>query len=650
MWRRRTTGIPDAVRRYPLVFATLLVGLAVLALLAADAGTAAARTASLYAGAVALRTSVGMVRNIRAGNWGLDILAVIAILSTVAVGEFLAALIIVLMLSGGEALEDYAAGRARSELDALLERAPQRAHRVAADAVVDVAATDVRPGDILLVRPAELVPVDGILLDPAAEFDESSLTGESLPALRSAGQKVLSGSVNGTAAVRIRATATTADSQYQRIVALVQEAAASRAPLVRLADRYALPFTGLSLLIAGAAWLASGDPVRFAEVLVLATPCPLLIAAPVAFIGGMSRAARHGIIVKGGATLEQLARIRTAAFDKTGTLTAGRPELVAVHPQPPFTEDELLSLAASAEQYSPHVLAAAVQSAATARGLTLLPAEYASEAAANGVEALIDGRRIRVGKQRFISGTGAKPAEQALQPGELAVYVGVDGTFAGTLVLSDTVRPNAAATLAALQRMGVRSTVMLTGDAAGTAHSVAHGLGITQVSAGLLPADKVRVVAALPGRPVLMVGDGVNDAPVLAAADVGIAMGARGSTAAGESADAVIVADDLSRVAVAVDIGRHTLRVALQSIRLGIALSLVLMLVAAFGYIPAVAGALTQELVDLAAILNALRALHGPGRGPDGARARHQAARQPADRDNGHWPPPDARPKTGFSV
>ncbi|MCQ1948832.1 heavy metal translocating P-type ATPase [Arthrobacter sp. zg-Y859] len=627
MRSRKIPRIPDAVRRYPLVFATLLIGLAVLALLAVDAGTAAAWTASLYAGAVALQTAAGMVRNIRAGKWGLDILAVIAILSTIAVGEYLAALIIVLMLSGGEALEDYAAGRARSELDALLERAPQQAHRLEADAVVDLAATDVRPGDILLVRPAELVPVDGILLDPAAEFDESSLTGESLPALRSAGETVLSGSVNGTAAVRIRATATTADSQYQRIVALVQEAAASRAPLVRLADRYALPFTGLSLLTAGAAWLASGDPGRFAEVLVLATPCPLLIAAPVAFMGGMSRAARHGIIVKGGATLEQLARIRTAAFDKTGTLTSGRPELVAVHPQPPFTEDELLALAASAEQYSSHVLAAAVQSAAAARGLTLLPAHYASEAATNGVEALIGGRRIRVGKQRFIAATGAAPAEQALQPGELAVYVGVEGSFAGTLVLSDTVRPNAAATLTDLRRLGVRSMVMLTGDAAGTAHSVAQELGITQVSAGLLPADKVRAVAALPGRPVLMVGDGVNDAPVLAAADVGIAMGARGATAAGESADAVIAADDLSRVAVAVDIGQHTLRVALQSIRLGIALSLVLMLVAAFGYIPAVAGALTQELVDLAAILNALRALHGPGHRPARGAERHKDRR-----------------------
>ncbi|MDM7991398.1 heavy metal translocating P-type ATPase [Arthrobacter sp. zg-Y877] len=637
MWSGRLGRIPEAVRRYPLVFATLLAGLVVLALLTAGAGTAAAWTASLYAGAVALKTAAGMVRNIRAGNWGLDILAVIAILSTIAVGEYLAALIIVLMLSGGEALEDYAAGRARSELDALLDRAPQLAHRLAADAVVDVAATDVRPGDVLLVRPAELVPVDGILLDPAAEFDESSLTGESLPALRTAGEAVLSGSVNGTAAVRIRATATTADSQYQRIVALVQEAAASRAPLVRLADRYALPFTGLALLIAGAAWLASGDPVRFAEVLVLATPCPLLIAAPVAFMGGMSRAARHGIIVKGGATLEQLARIRTAAFDKTGTLTAGRPELVAVHPQPPFTADELLSLAASAELYSSHVLAAAVQSAATARGLALLPADYASEAATNGVEALIGGRRIRVGKQRFVAGTGAHPAEQSLQPGELAVYVGVEGVFAGTLVLSDTVRSNAAATLTDLQRLGVRSTVMLTGDAAATAHSVAQGLGITQVSAGLLPADKVRAVAALPGRPVLMVGDGVNDAPVLAAADVGIAMGARGSTAAGESADAVIVADDLSRVAVAVAVGQRTRRVALQSIQLGIALSMVLMLVAAFGYIPAVAGALTQELVDLAAILNALRALHGPRHRCARSAGRHGDRREG---DNGQWPAP----------
>ena len=609
-------NIFSAIRRYRAVAATVVVGLAVFALLAAGLPTAAAWLASAYVLVIAAVTAAGMIRDIRRGHWGLDILAVVAMVSTVAVGEYVAALIIVLMLTGGEALEDFAAGRARSELDALLARAPQSAHRVPSDTDTpeDIPADQVRAGDVLLIKPAELVPVDGVLLSPEAGFDESSLTGESLPVTVTAGQSVMSGSVNGSRAVRIRATATTADSQYQRIVALVREAAESKAPVVRLADRFAVPFTAVSLLIAGTAWALTGDPGRFAEVLVLATPCPLLIAAPVAFMGGMSRAARNGIIVKGGAALQQLARARSIAFDKTGTLTYGRPELVAVHPEPPFTAERLLQLAASAEQYSSHVLAAAVQDAARDRGLALSAAESAAEIATNGVQATVDGHLVLVGKQRFVEAAAGGPvgAAAVVEPGQLVVYVAVDGSFAGTLTLSDTPRENARATLDRLAALGIGPAVMLTGDGTATAESTAAALGIGEVHAQLLPEDKVRLVAALPRRPVIMVGDGVNDAPVLAAADVGIAMGARGSTAAGESADAVIVADDISKVADAVDIGRRTMRVALGSIWLGVILSVGLMLVAAFGFIPAVAGALTQELVDLLAILNALRALGGP--------------------------------------
>ena len=600
------------VRTYPEVAATVVVGLAVAVLLGTGFPSAAAWLASGYALIVAARTSVGMIRDIRQGHWGLDVLAVLAILATVAVGEFVAALIIVLMLSGGQALEDYAGRRARSELDALLERAPQIAHRLDAGsgAPTDIPAADVAAGDVLLVKPAELVPVDGVLLSAEASFDESSLTGESLPVTRVTGESVMSGSVNGSQAVRIRATATTEDSQYQRIVALVREASESKAPVVRLADRFAVPFTAVSLLIAGAAWIISGDPVRFAEVLVLATPCPLLIAAPVAFMGGMSRSARNGIIVKGGATLQQLARARSVAFDKTGTLTYGRPQLVSVNPEPPFTADEVLQLAASAEQYSSHVLAAAVQTSAQDRGLVLSPADSASEVATNGVRAEINGHTVLVGKQRFVAAS-VSGTVNATAAGKLVVFVGIDGHFAGTLILSDTPRDNARATLDRLAALGLTQPVMLTGDGRASADGTAALLGIGAVHSELLPQDKVRLVAALPQRPVIMVGDGVNDAPVLAAADVGIAMAARGSTAAGESADAVIVADDISKVADAVEIGRRTMRVALSSIWLGISLSIALMLTAAFGFIPAVAGALTQELVDLAAILNALRALSG---------------------------------------
>lgn len=601
------------LRRYPFVTATILVALIGLGLWLSEATPALPWLFSGFALLVAAWQMVGMVKELRRGTWGVDILAITAIIATVLVGEYLASLIIVLMLTGGEALEDYAANRAKRELNSLLKRAPQIAHRVGASAtdVEDVPATSVTVGDTLLVRPAEIVPVDGALVTAAAAFDESSLTGESIPVERVAGDPVLSGSINGQAAATIRATATAADSQYQRIVALVAEAAESRAPVVRLADRYAVPFTAISLLIAAAAWIASGDPRRFAEVLVLATPCPLLIAAPVAFMGGMSRAARNGVIVKGGGVLELLARARTVVFDKTGTLTYGTPTIIRVNPQAPFGGDELLSLAASAEQYSSHVLAASVIKASHARGLELIAADAASEAPTFGVSARFGAREVAVGRLTFIARKAPDAAAAVLEGGELAIYVAVDGRFAGSIVASDRVRDNAAATIIALAALGVRETVMLTGDARATAEHVAGPLGIARVRADCLPGDKVEVVRALTQRPVIMVGDGVNDAPVLAVADVGIAMGAKGSTAASESADAVIMLDDISRTARAVAIGRETVRIALQCIWLGIALSIGLMIVAAFGFIPATAGALIQELVDLVTILGALRAIGG---------------------------------------
>jgi P-type E1-E2 ATPase len=351
--------------------------------------------------------------------------------------------------------------------------------------------------------------------------------------------------------------------------------------------------------------------VRFAEVLVLATPCPLLIAAPVAFIGGMSRGARNSIIVKSGGVLEQLARARTAVFDKTGTLTYGAPELSEVRPQPPFSADELLAAVASAEQYSSHVLASSFIQAAKERGLVLHEAASAQEAATNGVVADIDGREVVVGKFAFVAEHAPDTVRTAIASGELAVYVAIGGRYAGALLASDRLRANAAATLHELAGLGVTNTMMLTGDARETAEHIAAELGVTRVRAECLPADKVAEVAGIAERPVIMVGDGVNDAPVLAAADVGIAMGAKGATAASESADAVILVDDIHGVARAVRIGKDTVRIALQSIWLGIIVSVVLMLIAAFGFIPATAGALIQELVDLATILAALRAIGG---------------------------------------
>lgn len=601
-----------------MITATVIVGLAVLVLDLADYDRASRWLATLYVSAIIVWTLIGMVRDVMRGHVGLDVLAVVAMVATLAVGEYVASLIIVLMLSGGEALEDYAGRRAKKELTALLDRSPQIAHvivhpgQTSSDEVRDAAADDVRIGDVLLVRPAEIVPVDGVLLSESGTFDESSLTGESMPVSRDAGEEVLSGAINGSRAVRIRAVRRSADSQYQQIVALVREAQESKAPVVRLADRFAIPFTAVSLVIAGAAWGISGDPARFAEVLVLATPCPLLIAAPVAFLGGLSRAAKAGIIIKGGAVIEQLARVRSAAFDKTGTLTQGRPVLIEVRAVAGWDADEVLRLAASAEQYSSHVLAEGIRRAAADRGLAVDAASEADEVATNGVSAVVGARTVVVGKPAYIASLAPDTERAELVPGQAAAYVAIDGRFAGVLVLADDPRPESRAVVTWLREHGVERISMLTGDARPTAESIAQVVGIADVHAELLPPEKVHLAAQLRPRPVLMVGDGVNDAPVLAAADIGIAMGAKGATAAGDAADAVILKDSLAKVVDAVAIGRHTLRVAYVAIWIGIGMSIALMLIATTGVIPAVAGALIQELVDLATILYALRALTGP--------------------------------------
>ena len=608
------------IRLYPVVALTCLVLLAVLLLLRAGLEPQVRVLGSAYAGVVVLARVPKMVRALREGRWGIDLLALMAVASTIAVGEYLAALVVILMLTGGEALENFAQGRAARELRSLLDRAPRFAHRESAAAVLDdVPIGDVAPGDVLVVRPSELVPVDGELLSGSASLDESSLTGESLPVERSRGELLLSGSVNGEAAIRMRATATAAESQYSRIIALVEEASSSRAPVVRLADRYAVPFTFLAFAMAGTAWFLAGDPLRFAQVLVVATPCPLLIAAPVAFLAGTSQAAHKGIIIKNTKTLEQLARARTAVFDKTGTLTSGRPVLDHIRVRDDgagaaASPERILQLAASAEQYSSHVLAASVIEAAAAARLELLPVQNATESATQGVEALCGGRQVVVGKAGLVRSVSTGFRDSALQSGQLAVHVAIDGVYAGALVMKDPLRHDAVATLARLQGLGVRNTMLLTGDAHATAAHIAEEAGIGTVQAECLPEDKVQAVAAIPDRPVLMVGDGVNDAPVLAAADVGIAMGAKGATAASESADVVVMLDDLSKVAQAVAIGKRTVAVALVSIWTGIGLSIGLMAVAMTGYIPAVTGALLQELVDLATILNGLRALHGADR------------------------------------
>ncbi|GAB2843495.1 heavy metal translocating P-type ATPase [Microbacterium insulae] len=626
---------------YPYLIAALAAGAAAGALQLAGWTLASQGTLIALTVVMAVRSGIRMLRQLRSGAFGVDLLAVIAIIATILVGEYWASWVIVLMLSTGEALEDYAGRRAQHDLDALIDRTPRIAHAVGEDgALRDVLVSEVRVGDRLAVGPGELVPVDGELVDAVAALDESSVTGESLPVEKGAGDELLSGTVNGATAITMVAVRAAADSQYQTIVRIVEEAARSRPPLVRLADRYAVPFTVFALALAAAAWWLSGDPVRFAEVLVVATPCPLLVAAPVAFIAGMSRAAREGIIVKTGGAFEVLVRARTFVFDKTGTLTRGRPALVELRAEP-GAPPELLRIAAEAEQLSPHVLARATVRAALDARIPLRSAVEVEETPARGVRASVGGRAIRIGRRSFVEeGIGAALAPAVLKAGEMAAYVAVDGRYAGALIFRDEVRPESARLVRALREHGARTIAMVTGDDAQTARHVADLVGLDDVRSGCLPADKVEIVRALPDRPVVMVGDGVNDAPVLAAAEVGIAMGAAGATAASESAEVVLLVDDLSRVGRALRVAKDTLRVALQSIWLGMGLSAALMVIAAFGLLPALVGALLQEVVDVLSILSALRAL--------GAR-RSSGARGPGSPELGSRgtfvpAPPRARP------
>ncbi len=598
-----------------MVAATIVVAAIGLGLLAAGQPALSGWLVGGYSLTVAAIQAWSMVRALLRGHFGLDVLAVTAISATVMVGDHWAALIVVLMLTGGEALEDYATARAHKEVAALLERAPHFARRADPDGhFAEVPITEVVVGDLVMVRPGEVVPVDGTLEGEAASFDESSITGESLPVEHLPGEEVLSGTVSQQKVALVRATMAAKDSQYQRIIDLVQAAAASKSPIVRLADRYAVPFTLVSLVIAGIAWYLSGDPVRFAEVLVVATPCPLLIAAPVAFLAGMSRAASCGVIVKSGGVMETLARARTVAFDKTGTITHGHPVVDAVEPAAGHGADDLLRSAAAAEVFSAHVLARTIVGEARGRGLAIPTATMVEETTGAGMTATVAGVQVAVGNAlHVLAVTGQAVPDREVPPGHIAIHVARDDNYLGRIVLTDEIRTNAAATLRGLHSLGVRSVAMLTGDADTTARHVAEQIGVDDVRAGLRPADKVTQVAGMVGRPVVMVGDGVNDAPVLAAADVGVAMGAKGATAASESADVVIMLDDLGKVATSIAISQRTVRVALEAIWMGIVISLALMAVAATGVLPAIIGAALQEVVDLVAILMALRAVR-PGR------------------------------------
>lgn len=551
-----------------------------------------------------------MIQDVRYGSYGIDILAITAIVTSVLLGQYWAAIVVVLMLTGGESLEKYAEHRARSELNSLLNRAPQKAHLLQGRKVIEVKASAIKIGDKILIKPGELVPVDAIILDGIANFDESSLTGESLPQPKQAGDQILSGSLATDGAITAKALATASDSQYEQIIKLVRSAAASQTPFVRLAERYSIPFTVLSFAIATAVWVISGDPIRFLEVIIVATPCPLLLAAPIALISGMSRASKYGIIVKTGSALERLAEARTIAFDKTGTLTRGELVVSDISTFNSFKEDDVLLWAASLEQSSNHVVAHAVVTAAIDRKLKLAKAKHVKEMAGRGLQAQLKGQEILVGRLSLLTEHAISlPASFKLGAiKQTAVYVAVAGQLAGVITFEDELRTESAATLERLAHLGLSETVMITGDNESVAKAVAKKLAITSVHAEMLPAGKLKVLEAITNRPVVFVGDGVNDAPVLTSADIGIALGARGSAAASESADIVILQDDISRVATAVAIAKRTFKIAKQSILIGIGLSIILMLLFATGKFSPLVGALVQEVVDVVVIFNALRA------------------------------------------
>ena len=637
---------------------------------------------------IVIDTVRGMIDDLRHGQVGVDVLAVVAILSTVAVAEYWASWAVTLMITSGEAIEEYAQAKAERSLTALMEAAPQTAHVVNLPGVGCGFATDkgdssdgfrrvglasaaaaahrfdtvpveqVQLGDVLMVLPGETVPVDGELLSGTATLDLSNINGEPVPREVFAGARVMSGAVNGSTALTMRATQVAADSQYQRILELVASAQESRPAVVKTADRLAVPFTVLSLMIAGIAWAMSGVPTRFAQVLVLATPCPLLIAAPVAYIAGTGRLAAAGVLIKAQDVLENLGRVTQVFFDKTGTLTVKQPQVVRVEMLPGaatrLNEDHVLMMAGVVESYSVHILSKGIAKAGTeamARlrqrfedGQRLCPEPEASwpghgreypvikninEDAGKGVSGEVNGHAVRVGRLSFaaageegflaVDRTAPSRSEDdlrtrfgLLQPDEMASYVSVDGQLIARIVLRDVPRANAKAALAKLHELGVTKLAMLTGDKRASANIIASEVGIDEVHAELFPEDKVAAVKAATGAGktvTMMVGDGVNDAPVLAVADIGVAMTDGTSTAASESAQVVIMNDNIAAVPRAIAIARRTKRVMLQAVLAGLVLATVGMIAAAFNLIPVVVGAFLQEAIDVVSILWALTAL-----------------------------------------
>jgi heavy metal translocating P-type ATPase len=607
----------ERVLRWALV-SIAIVGLAagILAYVASRPGLAdlcwALATAPVVAG-----LAVSIVRDFLAGRFGVDAVALVSMSAALALGQPLAGAVVALMYSGGNVLEDIAIARAAHDLRSLVDRAPRVAHRRVNDGIEDVPIGAVAVDDRLLVRAGEVVPVDGVVTSGAATIDESALTGEPIPVVKTKGAAIFSGSLNTGETFEMTASSVAGKSTYAGIVRLVTVAQTAKAPFVRLADRYALVFLPVTLALAFVAWLISGDLIRSLAVLVAATPCPLILAAPVAFIAGVAQSARRGILVKGGGPLEALARAHTVLFDKTGTLTVGGARLLSVEVAPGETADEVLMLGASLEQASHHVLAGAIVQAAAERGLSLKLPEQVRESMGSGLHGVVDGRRISAGSRDMILARQNAPewalraVRRASWRSALIVFIAVEDKPIGALLLADELRSDTPRAIRMLREAGVARIVMVTGDRAAAAQAIGAALDLDAVLADRVPSDKVDAVRSEQRlHPTIMVGDGINDAPALASADVGIALGARGASASSEAADVVILADRLDRVGDAITIAQRARHIAVESIVAGMGLSALAMLAATVGWLAPVPAAIVQEVIDVVVILNALRALN----------------------------------------
>ena len=556
------------------------------------------------------------LRGVARGHFATDVVASLAILAAILLGEPLAGLIVVLMQTGGEALESYAQGRASRAVRALEEDAPRIAHRVDGGNTRDIPVDAIQVGDTLLLRPGEMVPCDSVVKEGRSHIDTSRITGEPLPIVATTGTALLSGSLNLHGSLMLGATAVARESQYARIVELVRSAQESKAPLQRLADRYAVWFTPATLMVCVVTWLVSGDASRVLAVLVVATPCPLILATPIAIVGGINRAASRRVIIRNGGALERLDDVRIAVFDKTGTITVGEPSVLRVTAIGRDDGADLLRLAAAVEQRSGHSLARPVVEAALAKFPALPVASEVVETPGQGVSGVVEGHRIAIGSRAFMQSIVKEDVNaDASMDAALRAWVAIDGRLAGFVDYADRLRPGAHSLVNSLTALGFHRILLLSGDDPRNAIDVAQSVGIPEAHGGLLPSEKVEHVAALAatGEGVMMVGDGTNDAPALSRADVGIALAGHGGGITAEAADIVVLTDDLGLIAEAVSIGRRTMRVARQSIGVGLALSGTAMLAASFGYITPVFGALLQEAIDVAVILNALRASASPG-------------------------------------